>query len=284
MSKIREQRIYRASGVGIVLNFILVIVKVVIGGVSGSVAVLTDAANNMTDVLSSVVTLVGTKLAQKKPDRQHPYGHGRIEYIAAILVGLIIFGVGIGAVIGNAPLILEPREAEYSVVSVVVIFTTVLAKLGFSGYAKKVGREVESKSLSATGVDAMFDALLTLGTLVGAGLKMGFRISVEGWIGVVIAGFIIKSAVEILKDSLEELIGKRADEAMTRKIRAAIKEIPEVEKVGELVLHDYGPTEMMGAVRIKVGEGMKMERFEEVAKEIKTKVLAEFDVKLIVGV
>ena len=280
----RHKRIYLASLAGIFLNLGLVAIKAVIGVVSGSVSVMTDAVNNLTDTLSAVVTLVGTKLAQKKPDKEHPYGHGRIEYVAAILVGLIIFSGGVGAVLQSVPLIREPRVAKYSVVSVAMIAMTVVIKLGFGKYLQRVGKETRSRSLQGAGVDAMFDALLSFGTLVGAGVSLAFGISIDGWIGVVIAAFIVRSAVEMTMKGLEDIIGKRVDEKFARKIKVKIMSFPEVRGVKQLVLHDYGSVEATGSVRVEVEPKMTIGEFGELAKRIEQAVREEYNVKLVVGV
>ena len=249
----RLKRIYRASSVGIVLNVLLVGVKALVGVMSGSVSVLTDAINNATDVFSSLVTLVATKMAQRKPDREHPHGHGRIEYLAQVVVGVIILAVGVMAIVQSVPKIEKPTVANYSVVALVVIAVSIVLKYGLSRYFRKVGKETQSGSLEASGVDAMFDAVLTLGTLVGAGISLVFGVSIDGWIGVVIAAFIIRSAVEIILDGMTDVIGGRADEKLVRKVRERIRAHAEVEKIEELVLHEYGPGKIFGAVKIEHG-------------------------------
>ena len=279
----RHKRIYQASLAGVVLNVALVIMKAIVGVMSGSASVMTDAVNNLTDALSATVALVGTKLAQKKPDREHPHGHGRIEYIAATVIGVIIFGVGVGAVTNNAPLIFAPKMAVYSTVTLVVIALAVVMKLVYARYVEKIGRETKSRSLTATGTDAMFDALLSFGTLVGAGVNMVLGVSIEGWIGVIIAAFIIRSGVEIIREGVSDVIGKRVDERLYRKLREKIKELPKVENVKTLVLHDYGPTELTGTVKIEVAE-MKVSEFRELAEKIEAMAKDEFGVKLAVGV
>lgn len=284
MNSNRTNRITHASILGIVLNVVLAGLKAIIGVISGSVSVLTDAINNFTDTFSAIVTLIGTRLAQKKPDKEHPYGHGRIEYIAAILVGLIIFGVGVGAVLTSVPLILEPKLANYSIVSIVVIFTTVIAKFLYSRHAKKIGKEEKSRSLSATGTDAMFDALLSLGTLVGAGVSLVFGVSIDGYIGVLISAFIIRSAIEILTEGVVDIIGRRVDEKLARSIKERIREHEEVKGISKLVLHDYGPVEMSGAVKLEVSPKMEIREFAKLSREIEAEIKEEFNVRLTIGV
>ena len=277
----RHERIVGASIAGVVINLVFVGLKTLIGVLSGSVSVVVDAVNNGTDVLSALVTLAGVKLARRKPDKEHPHGHGRVEYIAAIGVGLIILAVGIGAALASVPKISRPEVANYSALSIVVISATVIVKLVFGRYLRKVGKVTRSRSLEGTGVDAMFDAALSFGTLVGAVVSMLFNVSIDGIIGVVIAAFIVKSAIEIISEAMGDLIGRRADERLVRRVRDVIRGVKGVPK---LVLHDYGPEDVSGAVKIEVNPKMTVKELTEITEEIERRVLEEMDVKLIVGV
>ncbi|MBR3595248.1 cation transporter [Candidatus Saccharibacteria bacterium] len=280
----RHERIVGASIAGVVINLVFVGLKTLIGVLSGSVSVVVDAVNNGTDVLSALVTLAGVKLARRKPDKEHPHGHGRVEYIAAIGVGLIILAVGIGAALASVPKISRPEVANYSALSIVVISATVIVKLVFGRYLRKVGKVTRSRSLEGTGVDAMFDAALSFGTLVGAVVSMLFNVSIDGIIGVVIAAFIVKSAIEIISEAMGDLIGRRADERLVRRVRDVIRGVEGVKGVPKLVLHDYGPEDVSGAVKIEVNPKMTVRELTEITEEIEKRVLEELDVKLIVGV
>lgn len=280
----RHERIVGASIVGVIINLVFVALKALIGLASGSVSVLVDAVNNLTDVLSAVVTLVGVKLARRKPDKEHPHGHGRVEYIAAIGVGMIILAVGVGAALASAPKISRPEVANYSVLSMVVIFVTVVVKLVFGKHLRKVGKATRSRSLEGTGMDAMFDALLSFGTLVGAAVSMIFNVSIDGIIGVVIAAFIVKNAIEIISDGLGDLIGRRADERLVRRVREVIRSVEGVRGVPKLVLHDYGPEDVSGAAKIEVSRTLTVKELTKMTEEIERRVLAEVGVELIVGV
>ena len=280
----RLRRIYRASGVGIILNLFLVGAKAAVGVISGSVSVLTDAINNATDVLSSLVTLIGTKLAQRKPDREHPHGHGRIEYLTQVMVGVIILAVGVMAIVQSVPRVEKPVVATYSPLTIAVICLSIVLKFGISRYFKRVGRETQSGSLEASGVDAMFDMLLTLGTLVGAAISLVFGISIDGWIGLVISAFIIKTAIEIITDGMTDLIGGRVDDKLVRRVREKIRTHAEVKRIDRLVLHEYGPRKTVGAVKIEVKAGMEMKEFKKLSEEIQRELVEEFGVELIVGV
>ncbi len=263
---------------------LLAIAKAIVGGASGSVSIIADSVNNITDVLSSVVTFVGTKLAHRKPDREHPHGHGRIEYLAQVVVGVIILCVGIAAIIGSAPKIGKPTTVSYTTVTLVVVIVSVVLKLLLARFFKRVGRETQSGSLEASGVDAMFDALLTVGTLVGAIVSLMFGVSIDGWIGLVISVFIIRSAIAIITDGMADVIGRRTDVRLVKRIRERIKSHGEVIRVGKLVLHEYGPENTFGAVKIEVESRMAMGDFKRLSKEIEKELQDEFGIRIIVGV
>ena len=280
----RIEKITRASWLGVALNLILVIIKAVLGATAGSVSILTDAVNNLTDTMSAIVTLVGVKLARKKPDRKHPHGHGRIEYIAATVVGLIILGVGVMAALESLPKIAQPTVAKYSIWTVVIISMTVIAKLIYGRYLRRVGKATKSRSLEGSGIDALFDALLSFGTLAGAAVSLLLNISIDGWIGLAISVFIVRSAFEILSEGLTDIIGRRVDERLTRKIRERIRETEGVKRIKSLVLHDYGPEDVSGVVKIEVSRRMTMGELAKLSEEIERKIKEEFGVKLVVGV
>jgi cation diffusion facilitator family transporter len=260
------------------------VVKAVMGILTGSVSILTDAVNNLTDTMSAVVTLVGVKLAQKKPDRKHPHGHGRIEYIAGAVVGLIILGVGIGAAFESVPKIIRPETAKYSIWTIAIIFVTVIAKLVYGKYLKKVGKATKSRSLEGSGMDALFDALLSFGTLVGAAVSLLFNISIDGWIGLVISIFIVKSAFRILSEGISDIIGRRVDEGLARKIRERIKSTEGVKSIKSMSLYDYGPEDVSGTVKIKVNGKMPAKELAKMTEMIEKEIKEEFGVKLVVGV
>ncbi|MBR3204636.1 cation transporter [Candidatus Saccharibacteria bacterium] len=280
----REKIIVRNSLYGILLNFLLAGIKVLIGVFSGSVSVMLDGVNNLTDMLSAVVTLVGAKIARKGPDKEHPFGHGRMEYLATVGVGLVILFAGASAMYGSVPKIIHPELADYSIFVLVFIVFAVVTKLVFGRYLKKTGKKHHSRSLEATGIDAMYDALLSFGTLVGAVVSMVFGLSIDGIIGAVIAIFIIRTGLEVTRDGLNDILGRRADVKFSRKIIQVIEDFSEVREVKELELHDYGPTGMFGTVRIGVPEGMLVKDFGKLTRKIEEEVFSKFQVRLTIGV
>lgn len=280
----REKTIIKTSIYGIVVNLILVAFKAAVGLVAGSITIVLDAVNNLTDALSSVVTILGTKLAGRAPDREHPYGHGRIEYMTTLVVGAIVLFAGVSAMIEAAPKIIHPELADYSVVSLIIVAVAVVVKFVFGKYVKGVGQKIHSGSLVASGADAIFDSVLSFSTLVGAIITMVWQISLDGWIGVVIAAFIIKASVEMLHEAWMDIVGRRPDSKLAKQIKTAISDFPEVSGAYDLVLHDYGPNEVIGSVHIQVPDKMDAKEIHRLTRDITYKIYAEFRVILTVGI
>lgn len=280
----REKLIVKTSFEGIIMNLVLVAGKAAVGFAAGSIAVVLDALNNLTDVLSAVVTIVGTKMAGRAPDKEHPYGHGRIEYLTALALGLIIFATGASALLEAVPKIFSPTLADYSLVSLLVISVAVLAKFFFGRHAKKIGQTINSSSLTATGVDATFDALLSFSTLLGALVTMFIGISLEGWLGVIISIFIVKSSLEILGEAWVDAIGARPDGKLSRAIKHTVETFPSVSGAYDLILHNYGPNQMIGSVHIQIPDSLTAQDIHKLTREISEKVYQKYRVILTVGI
>ena len=208
----RNKEIVKISIYGILVNLVLVGFKAVVGLIANSISIILDAVNNLTDVLSSVVTIAGLRLATKRPDRKHPFGYGRVEYFSAAVVAVIVLAAGVMALKESIEKIIAPEEADYSVASLVIIAVAVLVKFFFGRFVKNKGKALNSGSLVASGVDAISDAALSLSVLAGAIISFIWHISLEGYIGILIAVMIIKTAVEIMRDAVNDLIGARVDD------------------------------------------------------------------------
>ena len=207
----RNQVIIKTSVIGIVANIFLVIFKMIVGLFANSIAVILDAVNNLSDAVSSVITIVGTKLAGKKPDKKHPYGYGRIEYLSAMIVSAIVIYAGITAFTESFKKILAPETPDYSIISLIIIAGAVIVKFFLGRYVKSVGKKINSGSLVSSGSDALFDAILSLSVFISAMLYIFTGLSLEAYVGLVIAVFIVKSGIEMLKETLDDILGKRVD-------------------------------------------------------------------------
>lgn len=280
----RSKAIVRVSLTGIAANLVLVAFKAAVGLISGSIAVILDAVNNLSDALSSVITIVGTRLANRPPDKKHPYGHGRIEHITSVIIAVIVILAGVASMRESVGKILHPTAASYTAVSLIIIAAAVLVKIFLGRYVKGQGEKLHSESLVASGTDAIGDAVVSASTLVAAALSLLFQWNLEGWFGAVISVFILKAGVEILMESLNGLIGQRVEGELTVSLRELICSDPRVHGAYDLILHRYGPEKTIGSVHIEVDENMTAREIHHLTRSISEKVYAEYGIVLTVGI
>ena len=271
----RDKVIIRTSVIGIAANVLLAAFKAVIGLASNSIAVVLDAVNNLSDALSSIITIVGTKLAGKLPDKKHPLGYGRVEYLSAMLVSGIVLYAGITSAVESVKKIFHPEKPDYSVISLVIIAVAVLVKIVLGRYVKAQGEEVNSGSLVASGSDAMFDAILSSSVLASAIIFKVSGISLEAYVGAVISVIIIKSGVEMMMETLDQILGERAEKEITDKIIAIMKEEKDVRGAYDLVLHNYGPDKHLGSVHIELPDHMTVREVDRLTRKLEAKVYRE---------
>ncbi|MBR4578783.1 MAG: cation transporter [Oscillospiraceae bacterium] len=280
----RSKSIVRVSVIGILANLVLVAFKAVVGLVTGSIAVLLDAVNNLSDALSSVITIVATKLAGRAPDKKHPYGYGRIEHISSVLIAIIVLLAGFTSFQESLEKVLHPEEASYTAVSLLIIAAAVAVKFLLGRYVKAQGVKLNSESLVASGTDASFDSLISLSTLVAAGISLLFHWSVEGYLGVVISVVILKAGIEMLMGSLNSIIGERVDSELSLRLKQAVCSFPEVHGAYDLVLHSYGPEKLIGSVHVEVDDTMTARGIHALTRKISQKAYNEFGIILTVGI
>ena len=280
----RQKQIVRVSVLGIIANLVLVAFKAVLGLVTGSIAVILDAVNNLSDALSSVITIVGTKLASRAPDKKHPYGYGRIENVTSVAIAVIVLLAGITSLRESFSKILHPESADYSIVSLIIIAAAVLVKFFLGRYVKRAGEKLNSDSLVASGSDALFDSIISLSTLIAAVISLVFHISVEGYLGVLISAVIVKAGVEILIDSLNAIIGYRIDSDLSRELKEAVAGYDGVLGAYDLSLHRYGPEKIIGSVHIEVDDGMTARQIHALTRHITIDIVARFGVLLTIGI
>lgn len=281
----RDKIIIRTSIIGIVANVFLAAFKAAIGILSNSIAVILDAVNNLSDALSSIITIVGTKLAAKLPNKKHPFGYGRIEYLSAMIVSGIVLYAGITSLVESVKKIIHPEKADYSIVSLIIIVAAIIVKLVLGRYVKSKGEKVNSGSLIASGQDATFDAILSASVLASAVIYLATGLSLEAYVGALISVIIIKSGIEMMKDTVDEILGVRADREITQKIKELIKNEPEVRGAYDLIMYNYGPDNNQASVHIEVPDTMTVDELDKLTRRIEKRVLKETGVFLVgVGV
>ena len=280
----RKKVIIKTSILGIIVNIILVIFKGIIGLIVNSIAIVLDAINNLTDALSSVITIIGTKLANKAPDKKHPYGHGRIEYFTSVIIAVIIMIAGVGAIKESVEKIINPGQTDYSIISLVIVAVAVVVKFALGKYVKKTGEKVNSQSLVASGQDAFMDAVISFSTLVAALINFIWHIGLEGYLGVIIGLFILKAAIDILKEAVHSILGVRADGELSKDLKKKILSFNEVQGVYDLNLHNYGPSSTIASAHIQVRNDMTAEEIHILTREIEYLIYKEFGITLTIGI
>lgn len=280
----RNKTIIKTSILGIIVNILLVIFKATIGLIVNSIAIVLDAVNNLSDALSSIITIIGTKLAGKAPDKKHPFGHGRIEYFSSLIIGTLVLIAGLTSAKESVEKIINPAKADYTTVSLIIIAVAVVVKFFFGKYVKKTGEKINSQSLIASGTDAFMDSVLSLTTLIAAIISLVWGISLEGYLGVIISIIIIKSSIEIMRETINSIIGERADPELTKKLKDKVNEIEEVHGVYDVILHNYGPTEIIGSIHIQVDDNMTAKEIHKLTRKIQMLIYSELGITLTVGI
>ena len=264
----RNSQIIRASVIGVATNVVLAAFKAAVGVVAGSIAVVLDAVNNLSDALSSVITIVGTKLLERPADRKHPFGFGRIEYFSAIIIAVIVLSTGITSLIESVKKIFNPTVPEYTTTTLMVIAVVVVVKLVLGRFVKSKGRQLRSDALVASGADALFDAVIALATLLSAGVMLLWNVSLDGILGALISLVIVKAGVEMLASPVNELLGARVSPELVAEIKRELKAFDGVHGVYDIILHNYGPEVMIGSLHISVPDTMSAHEIHGLSRRI----------------
>lgn len=233
------------GGFGIFLNILLFIGKFLAGTLAKSVSITADAFNNLADAGSSIITLLGFRLARQKPDTKHPFGHGRIEYIAGLLVSAAIILMGFELAKSSISKIISPEPIEFSVLTAAILVCSILVKLYMVFYNKSIGKKIKSATLGATALDSCSDCIATSVVLVSSLIAHFFKINIDGYCGVLVAAFVIYSGIRALQETITPLLGQAPDREFIERIQKLIEEFPEITGIHDLIVHDYGPGRLM---------------------------------------
>ena len=264
----REKEIIKVSIIGIIANIFLAAFKAVIGTLTNSIAITLDAVNNLSDVLSSIITIIGTRIAGRKPDKEHPLGHGRVEYLSAGLIAMIVLYAGITSLVESVKKIINPSEPEYTNIALIIVAVAVVVKLLLGSYVKSKGKKLNSDSLIASGEDARLDAVISASTVVAALIYIFSGISLEAYLAALISLVIIKAGYEMISETLSQIIGKRMDKEVIEKLKATVMEFDDVFGVYDVVLHNYGPDTLIGSLHIEVLDTYTAGELDELERKI----------------
>lgn len=268
----REKTIVTTGIIGIVANVFLASFKALIGVAAHSTAMVLDAVNNFSDVLSSLVAIIGTKIASRKPDKKHPLGHGRVEYLAQMIIAALIIYAGLTAMIESVKKIINPVEPEHSALSLAIISVAIVVKIALGLFVRKQGKKVKSDLLMSSGTDALFDAILSTAVLVSAVILLVFKFNIEAYVSVAISLFILKAGLEIIFEAVDDMLGHRVEAEYTRKVKESVNSFDEVHGAYDIVLHNYGPERYLGSVHIEVDDTMTAHQIDALTRSITEKV------------
>lgn len=271
----REKTIVKTGIIGIVANVLLASFKALVGLSVHSTAMVLDAVNNFSDVLSSLVTIIGTKIASKKPDKKHPLGHGRVEYLAQMIIAALIIYAGITALWESIKKIIEPVVAEHSAASLAVISVAIVVKVFLGLYVREQGKKAKSDLLISSGTDALFDAILSMAVLISAVILILFKFNIEAYVSVIISVFILKAGIEIIIEAVDDMLGHRVETEYTKKVKESVLTFPEVHGAYDIVLHNYGPDRYLGSLHIEVDDTMTADKIDSLTRNIYDRVFKD---------
>lgn len=278
MAITRHRKIITTSIIGIMTNLLLVIFKIIVGLLSNSIAIILDAVNNFSDMLSSIVTIIGTFFARVSPDREHPMGHGRSEYLSATMVAIIIMYIGLTALIESIKKIIAPEAPDYSIITIAVVSVAIVIKLLLGLYVYRVGRDVNSDALVGSGKDALFDAAISLTTLIAAVTFIIAGFNIEAYLATLISIIIIYSGFRMLRETFSLILGERANPDLSQKIRAEVRDVEGVKGAYDLVLHDYGPNAIFASINIELLDTVTVPEIDDISHEIRRRIYYKYHV------
>lgn len=276
----RGKVIVRTSIIGVIANVLLAAFKAAVGIFTKSIAITLDAVNNLSDAASSVVTIVGAKLAGKEPDKQHPFGHGRAEYLSAMVISVLVLYAGLTSLVESVKKIINPVTPDYTAASLIIVSVAVVVKIVLGTYVKKTGERVNSDSLVNSGQDARLDAVISLSTLVAAVVFLFFGLSLEAYLGALISLVLIKSGIDMIRETISHILGESGDESLHAGIKKTVLSFPEVSGAYDLVLNDYGPDVYMASIHVEVAEELTAPEVDQLSRKITEKVYEEHGVVL----
>ncbi len=281
-AKVRTSYGILSSIVGIVCNVLLSVTKFIIGLLINSISITADAANNLSDAASSVISLVGVKLAGRPADKEHPFGHGRFEYISALAVAFLILQVGFSLLQSAFKKILNPEELTVEPVLVIILCVSVLLKIWLMLFNRKLGKRIKSTVMIATAADSKNDIVITSATIISAVFSGLTGINIDGYMGLVVSVFVMLAGFRIAKDTLEPLLGQAVERDVYEKITKMVQSYDGIFGTHDLIIHNYGPTHRMATIHAEVPNNVDFEAAHETIDQIERDVLEKLDIFLVI--
>ena len=280
----RNKIITQTSWLGILANVLMAVIKIIIGALTSSIAIISEGVNNATDSLTAVIALIGTKLANKHPDKKHPFGYRRIEYLTGLVIATIIVVTGIEMLITSTKIIFNPTKLSISYISLIIIAVSAIIKFALGTYTIKIGKKVNSIALEAVGIDGRNDSFISIITIVSALFFLVFNLSIDAYAGIIISILIIKSGFNALKDTVSELLGRSGQKDLAEKIYKEIHNTKEIINAADMILHNYGPNTWSGSVNVEVDHAKTVGEIYQVIHKLQLKIMHEYKVVMVCGI
>lgn len=280
----REGVVVATSALGILVNLILAAIKVAVGAAVSSIAIISEGVNNASDSATALITIVGTKLAGKHPTEKHPFGYGRIEYLTSLLISVLILITGFELLKSSVELIFHPEEMSISYVTLAIVAVSALVKLVMGNYTIQQGKKIDSGSLIAMGTDCRNDSVISVVTIASALAFLVFHIYLDAYAGIITSLFVLKAGVEVLKDTLADLLGQSADEEMAKQLYKIIRSEPIIENAADMMLHNYGPDAFSGSVNVEIDHEKSVGEVYAALHALQLKIMHEMNIVMVFGI
>ena len=284
MTMERHEKIIKISLIGVAVNAGLAAVKILVGIATQSIAISNDGINDLTDTCSSLLTAAGTKLSVRRPDRKHPFGYGRVEYLTSLVVAFLIGVVGVLAFRGAIATIVGGIRAHYGALDLILLTVALLVKLCLGFFLRAMGKKTDSIALIGSGTDALADGSITSCTIVSALLNLFFGLHIESYLAIVVSVFILKAGVELLAESLNPIIGERESTEVMKELRGEVMQHPEVLGVYDIILNNYGHGKKIGSLHIEVDDDMTAAQIHRLTRRVTEEIFAKYGILLTIGI
>lgn len=280
----REDIISMTSGLGIFTNIILALAKILIGVMASSIAIISEGMNNSADVLSAVITLIGTKLAGKHPDEKHPFGYGRIEYLVSLIISVLILVTGIEMISSSVELILHPEELKISYLALAIVAGSAIVKFLLGIYTIKMGKKADSNALIGVGLDSRNDSFASIITIVSSLAFLLFHVSLDAYAGILISILILKAGLELMKDTLSDILGRAGEHELALDLYKEIRKTEGIDSAVDMMLHNYGPDAWSGSVNVEMDHKLSVGEAYQILHDLQLRIMYEYKVVMVFGI
>ena len=280
--KTRNSYVYLGSIVGIICNLVLSIIKITVGAISGSVSVLADGFNNLSDMASSVITMIGIKLANRPADKEHPFGHGRMEYLSALIVAFMVMIVGVQFIKSSVDRIMNPVPISFEMIPFILLLLSLLVKLWLSRFNKYVGEKINSSALKAASVDALGDVFTSSCVLISFVAAKFTTLPIDGYVGLVVSAAILYAGYSLVKDTISPLLGEAPDEELVKAIKQGVLSYDNIIGVHDLIIHNYGVGKCMASIHAEIPSNIDLITIHEIIDTAEREISQKLNIYLVI--